>query len=207
MIQLFHATSVFSRLCKDGVAFSDVVVKWFRTGQSTPPRPYEDLIENYTGLDRIRRFYTEHFIDELLTASEVDQLRRYLRQAGGPDFETADEVDPLTVHPISLPVSDAVTGYADLPRGGLADYYLLANQPGYTLPFDIYGYFDLSTNVHEQDMDASVAYLHRALQCLGVDAGVSRQRIEQVAQKLYHRDRLFVTQEKTFSGWLDKVAV
>ena len=216
MRQLFHASSVFRQLRKDEVVFSNVVVNWFRTGTGISGRPYADLIEDYDALPRLGRLYTEHFIDELFTAQEAEQLRRYILQdiqqdilqARSPSFTFDEDAGRiLTLQPVSLPVTRRVSGFADLPRGGLADYLRLSEQPDYSLPFGVWGYFDLTREVPQQRMEATVAYLHRALQSLGVDAGISRQHIEHVAHKLYRRDRLFVTQEKTHSGWLDKVAV
>lgn len=57
------------------------------------------------------------------------------------------------MHPVSLPVKDPVMGYRDLPRGGLVDSYFLADQPGYALPFQVHGYFDLTKDGDPQKLN------------------------------------------------------
>jgi hypothetical protein len=207
-MRLFQASSLVKQLQREEVVFCDVVMNWFRVGQRKPPVPYHELIADHAGLPDLRRMYAEHFIDELFTATDVELLEKYLRQAHADTLEldaTAHEV--LTVREVALPVKDAVMGYSDLPKDGLADGYLLAEQPGYTLPFRVQGYFDLRKDGYPYKLDQSVAYLHRALQILGIDKGIPKKKIEAAAAELYRRNRLFVDQETTYKDWLGKIGI
>lgn len=207
-MRLFQASSLVKQLPREEVVFCDVVMNWFRVGRRKPRLPYHELIADHVGLPDLRRMYAEHFIDELFTATEIDHLERHLRQIRPDvlDLHTAEQ-DILTVQEVALPVKDPVMGYSDLPRGGLANGYLLAAQPGYTLPFHVQGYFDLRKDGYPDKLNQSVAYLHRALQLLGIDKGIPKKQIEAAAEELYRRNRLFVDQETTYTDWLRKVDV
>lgn len=193
-------------LRKDGITFSDVVIRWFRVGKRQPPLAYGKLIADYHGLDELPRIYTERFVDELFTAEEVAQLDGYLENTNGQTLEL-HAVNGSTLHKakVNFPLNGTVYGYSDRPIGGHADYFLLARQSDYDLPFQVHGYFDLTQGRYAARVDQSVSYLRRALQSLGVDAGIKKDEIRTVAEKLYQRNRFYVAQETTYDDWLTKI--
>jgi hypothetical protein len=107
---------------------------------------------------------------------------------------------------VVLPVSGHVTRYDDLPDGRkVYDYYNLSEHPEYDLPFEVYGYLDLFRMGKQKKLRQGAAYLHRALQMLGLDTGVKFSQLEAIAEVLYERDRIFIAQEPTHQSWLHKV--
>lgn len=203
---LFRARSFIETLPRGEVVFRDVAVHWFHVGAREASRPYERLIDGYNALDEPQRAYARRHIDELFTAQEVEQLRRYLDRL---DTQTVryGTINGQRLHADEavLPLPGGTAGYTDHPVGGTADVYRLAEHDGYDLPFAVYGYFDLSMPWLGDKIEQSVDYLRRALQSLGVDAGIKQAQVRAVADRLYQRSRLYVAQETTHQNWLDKV--
>jgi hypothetical protein len=76
----------------------------------------------------------EHYIDELLTAHEVEELRAYLWGGHRIEVETEEE---------KLPINGSECGLGHVPLGGPVGDLTLRWQAGYPLSIPIYGYYDL----------------------------------------------------------------
>lgn len=195
-MELFHASSVITRLEKEGVLLSGGVMHWFNTSPRTPKRPYDKYIEQYNTIDLAQRTYCEEFIDELFTQEELERLAQYLKRIQSDTFLLKEgDLGPLFIHKASLPCDSFKTGYRHMPPGGLTDRYPLVENPGYSLDFNVEGYFDLTQEGHRDRMVDSIKYVRRVLQILGLDAGIKLSQIEAAVTDVYERDRLYVTAE------------
>jgi hypothetical protein len=108
-------------------------------------RPYAELIKNYEP----GNLYAEEFVEELFTWDEAQQLVAYLKDF--PDSTTVVEEYPL-------PIENNWIGFGARAVGGGDDFYMLSEAPGYSLPFKVWGYFDL---VGCTRVDNGDSYRHR----------------------------------------------
>jgi hypothetical protein len=131
MTKLYYVRTIARehRGCKN------VTFCWFRSEAPTRPRQYAKLIENYDPHDDFAA-YSEGFIDEMFTEDEAQPLKEYLDRVHG-------ELGPTTVEEESLPVPNNMMGYGARAVGGGDDFYMLSEEPEYSLPFKVWGYFDL----------------------------------------------------------------
>ena len=111
----------------------DVVFYWFKAEEKSGARPYHELTADYSPEDE-HIGYAEGAIDEYFTQDEAEQLAAYLDGIGS---------GPTTITEVSLPIANNILGYGALPVGGGDDFYMPAKRPDYTLPFAVWGYFDL----------------------------------------------------------------
>jgi len=123
-----HTTVKEHRGCKD-VRFA-----WLRSGGNTE-RPYAKLIEDYDPKDKDAA-YAEGAVDELFTAIEAGALREYLDNHHGDTGVT-------TIDPADLPIAKNVFPLSAMSVGGGDDFYQLYEEPKYSLPFKVMGYFNL----------------------------------------------------------------
>ena len=106
-------------------------------------------------------------------ADEASQLKDYLdREHGTHSTTTIDEV--------SLPVENYEGSLGAMAVGGSADFYMLDKEPEYSLPFRVWGYFDL---IDCELTDGSGVYHHRLLLVMDPN-GVMRQQPNEEAAPL-----------------------
>ncbi|MDX8450698.1 hypothetical protein [Mesorhizobium captivum] len=122
----------------------DVAMRWFVCERERPPAPYAEVIADYQPGDP----YAEGSIDELFIADEARALVGYL-EAHYPDCShSIEEVD--------LPITDPPYPIGALSVGGPEDYYMLCEEEGYTLPFPVFGYFDLRNHEPLPDRESDL---------------------------------------------------
>jgi hypothetical protein len=146
MMKLYRVTTIVKEYdgCKN-VAFA-----WFKSDlPAEPRRPYHELIADYDPSVRTIG-YAEDAIKELFTEDEAKQLVAYLDREHG-DQET-------TIEEQKLPIPNNCCGYSANAVGGGDDFYTLDKRPDYSLPFKVWGYFDL---VGCELIDDSGVYHHR----------------------------------------------
>ena len=130
----------------------DVVFQWFRHAMPQGQRPYADLIKDYEpgnryafcveayteelSWDEVRQLYAEAYIEELFTWDEARQLKAYLDQYHGDQGDTV-------IKEMALPVENNVMGFGARAVGGGDSFYMLSEEPEYSLPFKVLGYFNL----------------------------------------------------------------
>jgi len=121
-----------------------VKVHWFCEKRDVPIELDEQLIENYEpGNDHQKEYVNEHF-----TKEEINELQDYLKRV----YET--ELIPLGAElPMSgwsMPFS-AIGSYSEfrvdaegnITSKTIEDYYILSEDEGYSLPFKVWGYFNI----------------------------------------------------------------
>ena len=84
-------------------------------------------------IDDVAHWYTASAIEQTFSKAEVKQLYAYFKQWGNVR---------LKAHRASPPTNDSM-GYGAYPVGGGNDFYAFSEVPGYSLPFKVWGYFDL----------------------------------------------------------------
>ena len=84
-------------------------------------------------IDDVAHWYTASAIEQTFSKAEVKQLSAYFKQW--------DNVR-LKVSRASPPTNDSM-GYGAYPVGGGNDFYTFCEVPSYSLPFKVWGYFDL----------------------------------------------------------------
>jgi hypothetical protein len=139
-MELYHVTTIVKKYrgCKN-VDFS-----WFRC-ERRAPRPYAELIENYAPSAIDAEGYievegcieAEGCIDEMFEWDEAQTLKDYIDQNYGEDQGIT------TIEKAELPIPNNTMGVGAIPVGGRQDFHMLDKAPNYSLPFKVWGYFDL----------------------------------------------------------------
>jgi hypothetical protein len=126
MIELFSVCTAVKQYsgCKD------VTFIWFRNDPARGRR-YRDLIR-----DCDPGPYAKGYIDELFTQEEAEALKQYLDRNYG-------DAGTNTIHKVDLPVAGNTMGVGAIAVGGGTDFYMLDKDEEYSLPFKVWGYFDL----------------------------------------------------------------
>jgi len=113
-----------------------VLIEWICPERQQPVAPYKQLIWGYQGLDQAERLYAQARVDELLTESELQELRAYLARQG----------DSLEVEEAALPLRGS--GPELLPIGVMAtvmgyEAQVLEPGPGSGLSIELWGMYEL----------------------------------------------------------------
>jgi hypothetical protein len=131
MMKLYEVSTVTSAYhgCRD------VKFIWFRCPRGDEPaRPYSELIENYD--PEKKQYYEEGAIDELFTFDEANALKEYLDREHGSQGVTE-------IKEAKLPCPQNAIGIGAMSVGGGDDFYTLNEEKAYSLPFKVWGYFNL----------------------------------------------------------------
>jgi hypothetical protein len=145
----------------------NVVFNWFRHAMPQGRRPYAHLIKDYEP-ESHNALYTEELIEELFTWDEARQLKDYLERHHGGEGETV-------IKELPLPVENRTVGYGYLAVGGGDDFYMLCEEPEYSLPFKLWGYYDLEGCTL---IDNGDTYRHRLMIVRENDDGTIDARME-----------------------------
>ena len=126
--RLYYVTTTAKKFsdCKN------VTFNWFRAEAPAERRRYASLIEGYEPGNA----YAEGLIDELFTEDEALQLKEYLDQVHGKE-------GPTLIEEMSLPIPNNMMGHGARAVGGGDDFYMLSEDPEYSLPFKVWGYFNV----------------------------------------------------------------
>ena len=127
---LTHAESVARRLRRDEIKARVVVLKW-RPAQRQAPGP-----RGYPARSR------------QITLSEATALKAYLDNTMR-GHETA-------IEQVSLPVPPGIIGCGAVAVGGMTDFYMLSDTPGYDLPIKVWGYLDLCGLPYTPDVETAM---------------------------------------------------
>jgi hypothetical protein len=112
----------------------NVGFEWFRC-ERRALRSYADLIEDYDP-SAAHVAYPEGCIDEMFELDEGQASKDYIDQNYGKAGIT-------TIEKAELPIPNDMMGVGATPVGGGQDFYRLDKAPNYSLPFKVWGYFDL----------------------------------------------------------------
>ena len=114
----------------------DVTMRWFVVDRPTPVVPYSEVVADYAALDDDYKLYVVHdAVDELFTDSEARALVEYMAREHPGDLHE--------ITPARLPLEGNIMGRGAIPVGGPQDFYMLSREDEWTLPFQVYGYYDL----------------------------------------------------------------
>lgn len=94
-------------------------------------------------IDDVAHWYTASAIEQTFSKAEVKQLYAYFKQRGNVRLKARRAYSPT---------NDSM-GYGAYPVGGGNDFYTFSEEPGYSLPFKVWGYFDLRHRGRESDSD------------------------------------------------------
>ena len=151
MNELYSVHSLIRGFTFEGTTYEEVKVSWFVVGRAAPLVPYEQAIQDYAGLAAGERAFPQGFVDELFGRDEAEALKAYL----GRRRELTTFVEP-----VELPVMANASGCRRLPRGHGADFLALRREKGYSLPFQVEGYFSVrlaTPRVHGDDRQTEIA--------------------------------------------------
>lgn len=106
---------------------------WFYVNRDIPVASYAELIKDYSPIEESIEA-AERAVNGYFTEHEIKILKDYLKVKGiGLEVEEVKH----------LPVEPDYIGLADLPLGGGAGHIHLTEHEGYSLPFNVWGYYDL----------------------------------------------------------------
>src|SRR5262245_52991529 len=142
-MKLYHVWTT----AKEYSGCRDVVFQWFRHATPRGQRPYADLIRDYEP----GHPYPEGAVEEMFTWDEAQQLKGFLERHYGDVGETV-------IEEVSLPIENCCMGVGALPVGGGTDFYMLSKAPEYSLPFKVWGYFDLRGRTRAVARDADFPF-------------------------------------------------
>ena len=128
----------------------DVVFNWFVNRRREPVYPFTEVVPGTEGFRLPERlagplvdlpdaytadayWYSEDALNQMFAPEEAEMLAEYLR--GYYDDEPA-------IHEEELPIEGGRMGPGAIPVGGPQGFYMLDKTPGYSLPFEVWGYYD-----------------------------------------------------------------
>jgi hypothetical protein len=139
---------------------SQTPIHWFRVGRETPLHPYERLILGYRNLAPEAKRIAEHLVDEFFSEEEFRLLRDYLHERHHEDLRTSVLMAPI--NPVKADTASRVGarrpfGLAtEIPGKEIHVLFSLSDEPGYTLPFAVSGFY-LTAAVWPADAPAAHA--------------------------------------------------
>lgn len=134
---LFHAYTVTDEFPHRGGKYNGVEITWFMETRDKLIVSPSDVISDYFSMDDRDRFYAEDYIGSLFTLDEISQLSAYLSgQDDRGEFESR-----LVKFPVQR--SDGLVSAGTMAVGGSDDFYMLNEEEEYSLPFKVWGYFDV----------------------------------------------------------------
>lgn len=134
--RLCKVTSVIDGWPHRGGRYDGVEVDWFVDSRPTDPGfDYAALLDGYETADGQ---YARGLVDELFTPGEARQFAAYLKTEHDSETVTTDVRLPVATKSedgaVYLPIGASVVG-------GPSDFYMLSEEPGYSLPFKVWGYY------------------------------------------------------------------
>jgi hypothetical protein len=146
------------------MACKNVPFSWFLAGKRSEQRAYAELIEGYDTAGEFRR-YAECYIDELFSKDEAQQLIDYLDLRHDSQCET-------TMHEEPLPIANDAMGIGAVPAGNSHGFYMLCEEPKYSLPLKVWGHFDL-VGCELADGSGVFGHLLRSNDCPNAEPGTN----------------------------------
>jgi len=130
--ELFHVISTI----REYRGCNGLRMYWFNAAFTRPDLPYAALIEGYDQMASDLRVYPEYFLGELFTAEQVGALVGYLDRHHGDECVQ-------TVSRAEMPIPGNMVAFGAIDIGGSEDFNRLCMEAEWTLPFKVWGYYDL----------------------------------------------------------------
>ncbi|MFP3976025.1 MAG: hypothetical protein ACOC6S_03745 [Chloroflexota bacterium] len=83
-------------------------------------------------IEDLSNWYPATAVEETFSRDEIKELNAYFKQRGGTRLKIRRAVPPT---------NDSM-GAGAIPAGGCDDVFIFSEEPGYSLPFEVWGYFD-----------------------------------------------------------------
>jgi hypothetical protein len=113
--------------------YSEVPFTLFHTEMSNEELAPLVVLAPGRGIDNVAHWYTASAIEQTFSKAEVKQLYAYFKQRGNVRLRARRAYSP----------TNSSMGVGATPVGGGNDFYTFSEEPGYSLPFKVWGYFDL----------------------------------------------------------------
>ncbi|GAJ14419.1 unnamed protein product, partial [marine sediment metagenome] len=113
--------------------YSEVPITLFHTEMSNEELARLVVLAPGRSIDDVAHWYTASAIEQTFSKAEVKQLYAYFKQRGNVRLGAHRAYSP----------TNAAMGVGAIPVGGGNDFYTFSEEPGYSLPFKVWGYFDL----------------------------------------------------------------
>jgi len=144
---------------------SSVTVHWFVADRPDPIAPYASVILGYKTLNDTAKARAEMLVNEFFREDEFHQLRVYLRARHHED----PRISMLTI-PVTSVKPDTATRAGGLRPFGRTPWdereeiiiYRLSEEPGYSLPFVVWGAYIAPQHLIPGLRDAARAIPHAA---------------------------------------------
>jgi hypothetical protein len=125
---LYHCISIENNWPHRHARYADVYVQWF-----VHKRPL-DYAEQFAGFCDLNDPYSRGLIEESFTADEALRFAAYLK---------AQHKSDVRIEPQELPVPANTMGAGAVAVGGTTDFHMLCNEEGYSLPFEVWGFYNV----------------------------------------------------------------
>ena len=114
-----------------------VMVDWFCELRTSPVAELEALVQNLSSMSAEEQSKARRLLDQLLTATEVEELARYIRTTSGFEVKRTR---------IPVPIADGrkAPDFSGRDAKMEGEYFHIHESPGYTLSIPITGFVDLS---------------------------------------------------------------
>lgn len=127
----------------NGNSRDTITLHYFIVERPQPPvASFEGLILNYKQMSQEQKEVAEGTVRELFEEEEYYALRDYLRDEKSEDLRTGMLVTPVNAlkpgNELGLGLSRPFGARKDGEEGG---FYRLCDEPGYNLPFAVWGYY------------------------------------------------------------------
>jgi hypothetical protein len=138
MVKLYQPYGHLRRVA----GFNLATIHWFVKDRETPVAPHAQLVESYAKLTSEAQDRAGCMVDEFFTAEEFGQLRDYLFAKHREDLRTGVVVPPVNgVKQDNDRNRKLIRPFSHLSEDENGGFYRLCDEPGYTLPFCVWGYF------------------------------------------------------------------
>jgi len=186
VVRLYKAWS----LADSFMGQDQVRLDWFVVGRSLPVVPYAELIQDYDETQE-EICYDQILVNELLTESESEELRAYLRRVHQLD---------LQIEEVALPVKGGGLSYGLLLISGEKSFYTLADEEGYGLSMPVLGHYDNKAiagraSLSNKEINMGTNFLEKVFNHLNV-VGVDRNELAALLQRIYSESGLHVAKDK-----------
>ena len=136
--------------------YGQVMIHWFVIDRQTPVAPYGQLVERYSQLSAEDRVRAEQMVDELFSEPEYFELRRFLYEVRHEDLRVSMMVPPVNaLRQDNAPNRKLIRPFRALPEGDDGCFVRLCDQPDYSLPFAVWGYYAVPSSASRRNLPSS----------------------------------------------------
>lgn len=132
--KLYRLRSVAQEITHHNDVYSNVKICWIVRDRTRSVVPYKQGIKNYKSTSQDIKVYAKSALNELFLPDEAIAFAAYL---------LAQHNQATIFEPVILPIESNAVPVDILPAGGGVDYYQIFKEEKYSLPFNVWGQYDL----------------------------------------------------------------